>query len=326
MGGKSFHLKELRGEVAHRNPGNGRAAAVHTRAAEAKLLDAARRGDPAALEELVARISGPVWRFGQSFCRHPEDAEDVQQEVLTALVRGLDRFEGRSALSTWAFMVARNACRRLRRRRAGQPAAHVSIEDEADLIGVADGRSALDDPEQAIERGELATTLTAALRALPDGQREVLLLRDVEGLPAARVGRLLGLSERAVKSRLHRARLAVRRMLAPLRGDAGPAAGGAPRCPDTALLASRYLEGEVDARTCARLQKHVSDCPECLAACRSLRETLARCDAWGATPPPARFRKALANELAKGPKRRASGASRSPGRARPRPARGAGSR
>lgn len=328
MAGKLFELKELRESKAAATraaaaaPGLPRGS--ESRAAEARLLAAARRGDAAALEALVARLAGPVWRFGRSFCRHPEDAEDVQQEVLTALVKGLDRFEGRSSLSTWAWMVARNACRRLRRRRAGQPAAIESLEPGENAAGRHPVGREPEDPERAAVRSELGEALTAALRALPDGQREVLLLRDVEGLPAARVGRLLGLTDRAVKSRLHRARLQLRRMLAPLHDAPADEARPAPRCPDTALLASRYLEGEIDARTCARLQKHVSDCPECLAACRSLRETLARCDAWGAKPAPARFRKALARELAEGPARRSTGGSRSPGRARPRRAPGAG--
>lgn len=334
MAVKSFDIKELRAMKSHGRGTAPETAAATTagksRAAEAKLIAAARRGDADALTTLVERLSGPVWRFGQSFCRHPEDAEDVQQEVMTALVRGLDQFEGRSSLSTWAWMVARNACRRLRRRKAGEPEHLDSLDGDANGSGAYGTRA--DDPLHAIERAELGETLAAALRALPDGQRDVLLLRDVEGLSAARVAKLLGLTERAVKSRLHRARLAVRRMMTPLlRPAANDATPDSPRCPDTARLASRYIEGDIDRATCARLQKHVSDCPECLTACRSLRETLARCGAWGSRPAPAGFRRALARELRRAPsprakrqetKRRPGGsaptdsASRSPGKTR----------
>jgi RNA polymerase sigma-70 factor (ECF subfamily) len=109
-------------------------------------------------------------------------------------------------------------------------------------------------------------------------------LRDVEGLSAAEVAEVTGLSVAAVKSRLHRARVVVRDRLAPLLAPAG-AQGAAGRgvCPDVVSLLSRHLEGEIGPDACAEMERHVAACPRCQAACDSLRQTLRLC---GATPPP----------------------------------------
>jgi RNA polymerase sigma-70 factor (ECF subfamily) len=114
--------------------------------------------------------------------------------------------------------------------------------------------------------------------------REVLLLRDVEGLSAAEVAEVLGVSVQAVKSRLHRARLSVRARVAPLLGIA-PEAGTAPpgTCPDVLELVSRYLEGEISADVCAEMERHLAACGRCRATCESLKRTLALCR----TSPPA---------------------------------------
>jgi len=250
-------------------------------AEERRLLAEARSGDRRALRRLLSGLSGTVYRYGRSFCRNPDDAEDVLQDVLTAMLRSLPRFRGEAALSTWAFVVARRTCARRRRREAR----FSSLESAA-------GKRALDHPDPAAspagdaERRQLGARLEHAIAALPPAQRDVLLLRDVEGRSAAEVARALRLGERAVKSRLHRARLAVREALAPAfapRGG-GPAPGR--DCPDTARLLSRYLEGEIDAAVCARMEKHVLGCPSCGAACRTLRAALGECRNWGDAPVP----------------------------------------
>src|SRR6266540_6127679 len=129
-----------------------------------------------------------------------------------------------------------------------------------------------------------------AIATLPASLRDVLVLRDVEGLSAAQAGRQLDLGERAVKSRLHRARVALRELLAP---HLAPEAPRAPGCPDVALQLSRFLEGELDAGACARLEKHVAGCAGCGAACSSLRAALGACVAWRSAPVPAHVRGAV---------------------------------
>jgi RNA polymerase sigma-70 factor (ECF subfamily) len=250
------------------------------RAEEQRLVRAARDGDRRALDALARRLSGPLYRFGRGFCRDPHDAEDVVQDVLVALARSLDRFRGEGSLSSWAYVVARNACARRRRH---------SVRTRP--LESADGRSALERPDpagpadRALERRELREALVEAIGALPTAQRDVLVLRDVESLPGSEVARRLGLDERAMKSRLHRARLALRARLAAHARPGAPAPG--PECPDTARLLSRYLERELDANVCERLASHVATCGGCAAVCETLRIALDACRDWGNAPVPA---------------------------------------
>ena len=134
------------------------------------------------------------------------------------------------------------------------------------------------DPGRDLEQSELREALRRAIAELPDGQREVLILRDIEGLSAREVAKAVGAEERAVKSRLHRARQALRAALQPYT-QAGSTAG-APRsrtCERTVSILSRYIEGDVDAPMCERLYAHVDGCPACGAACDSLRTVLGAC-------------------------------------------------
>jgi RNA polymerase sigma-70 factor (ECF subfamily) len=250
-------------------------------AAERRLIEAARRGDRRALDQVVRRLSGSLYRFGRGFCRDPHDAEDVMQEALTALVSSLDRFRGDASLSSWAYVVARNACSRRRRR----DTRHQSLE-RPDREGMTEFPDPHAGPERTAERRELREALERAILALPASLRDVLVLRDVEGLSAAAVGKRLKLGERAVKSRLHRARVSLRELLAPHLAVDVPARN--PECPDVVRMFSRFLEGELDARTCSRLEAHVSSCAGCGAACAALREALSACAAWKQSPAPPR--------------------------------------
>jgi RNA polymerase sigma-70 factor (ECF subfamily) len=267
-----------------------------SRAEERRLVAAARGGERRALDRLLTLLSGPVYRFGRGFCGDPHDAEDVTQVTLAAVARSLADFRGDSSLTTWAYTVARNACTRHRRRGANAPARLESLdagsEGRPGALDVADPRG---DPQRAFERTELREALERAIASLPPSQREVLVLRDVEGLPAKEVGEALRLSERAVKSRLHRARVALREMLAP---HALPAAT-APRCPDTARLVSRYLEGELDAEACAKLEVHVKGCPDCGATCETLRDALVTCRSWRGEKLPGTLRASLRQAIRK---------------------------
>lgn len=272
--------------------------ASRARAEERRLAEQARAGDPGALRRLLETLSAPVYRFGRRFCRNPEDAEDLMQEALAALVRTLPRWRGEAALSTWAYTVARNTCGRMRRRRAGAPARVESLEDAPARLAALRVAAPGDDPARAYERSALADALERALAALPPAQREVVLLRDVEGLSAPEVARVLGLGETAVKSRLHRGRLALRRALAPAARPApAPPPRRRPGCPDTARLLSRYLEGELDAATCRRLSRHVEACSDCTSACTSLRASLGACARLGRRPVPPAMRASIRRSI-----------------------------
>jgi RNA polymerase sigma-70 factor (ECF subfamily) len=246
---------------------------------ERDLLRAAQAGDPGSLEALLSRHQGRIYRFGLRMCRDPEDARDVLQDTMLAAARSLRDYRGASALSTWLYAITRSFCLRKRRRSRFAPGAEVSLEDPLALS--TPDPSPL--PDQVLERRRQEAALEAALSALDAGRREVLLLRDVEGLSAADVAEATGLSVAAVKSRLHRARLELRARLAPLLGASGPATGSTPACPDVLAALTRHLEGDLSRAACAEVERHLAGCPRCTELCASLRKTLAAC---GALPEP----------------------------------------
>jgi RNA polymerase sigma-70 factor (ECF subfamily) len=263
-----------------------RAGTAAERAREARLIAAARRGDRAALTQVLELVAGPANRFSRSFCRDPHDAEDLAQEVLATLLRSLKTFRGDASLSTWTYVVARRACGRLRKRGSRM---ETMAPDSRAMLTTPDPSAG---PVRGFERRQLGQALERAVAALPAQQREVLVLRDIEGLSAAEVGAVLGIQERAVKSRLHRARLALRATLAPYVGS-GDAPPPGPSCPDTARMLSRSIEGELSAGICARMEEHVRSCPSCGDACHSLREVLGACRAHGSRALPPEVRRAV---------------------------------
>lgn len=241
------------------------------------LLDRARDGDADALARLIERHQARVYRFGMRMCRDPEDAKDVLQDTLVAMARGVRDFRGASSLSTWLFTIARSFCIKKRRRSKFAPT------EEHSLDAVVPGQhdvpaDASQGPEEVVARSEVEAALERAITALEPTYREVLLLRDVEGLTAPEVAEILGISVQAVKSRLHRARLAVRGHVAPLLGIPTQApTPPAVACPDVLTLFSQHLEDEISADVCATMERHLAGCSRCRGACDSLKHTLALC-------------------------------------------------
>jgi len=261
--------------------------------AEDELLDAARAGDAAAIEALVVRHQSRVFRFTQRMCRDPHDAEDVLQETLLAMTRSIADFRGASSISTWLYTIARSYCIKKRRRSKFAPAHEVSLTSD-------EGRSALDlpdggrAPDEIVHGREIESALSEAVGTLAPPYREVLLLRDVEGLPAAEVAQVMGLTVEAVKSRLHRARVSVREALAPMMGGLEIRRRG---CPDMVRLFSKHLEGDVSPAVCARMEDHLSRCPYCERACESLKQTLRLCRAQPSPSVPEAVEKRLRREI-----------------------------
>jgi RNA polymerase sigma-70 factor (ECF subfamily) len=243
-----------------------------TSAPDQALLARAREGDAPALEELLERHQQKVYRFGLRMCRDPEDAKDVLQDTLLALARGVRELRGTSSISTWLYTVARSFCIKRHRRGKFDPVEEHS-PDEAERLP---DPVAL--PDEALVGKQVEQALETAIRSLDPMYREVMLLRDVEGLTAPEVAEVLNLTPQAVKSRLHRARLAVRAQVAPTLGIPleAPAAPGT--CPDVLMLWSQHIEGEVSADLCARMQQHLDACPRCQSACDTLKRTLALCE------------------------------------------------
>lgn len=170
----------------------------------------------AAFDRLYRDHVDRMYRFAQRLCGSPEDAKDLVQETFLNAYRSLKDFRGESSVSTWLYTIAAHACQRMRRKRKGEPERELSLDA---LIPTSDGDMQLqvpgDDlsPEERLEYKELRSSLFAAVHKLPKKYRMVLVLRDMEGLSAREAGAVMGLTERALKSRLHRARLFVRHEL-----------------------------------------------------------------------------------------------------------------
>jgi RNA polymerase sigma-70 factor (ECF subfamily) len=162
-----------------------------------RLLDAAQRGDRAALEALLSQHRKTVFRYGLRYCGSTENTEDAVQETLWAAAKAIGNFRRAAAVTTWLFTIVRNKCHRLLFHK----------HDEADLADLLPsvlepGRT----PEDDLATRQVQRILAQALARLEPSHREVILLRDVEGLTAPEAAEQLGVTVQALKSRLHRAR------------------------------------------------------------------------------------------------------------------------
>lgn len=157
-----------------------------------------------------------IYRFANRLCGETEAAKDLVQETFLNAYRGFSKFRGEAQVSTWLYAIASRACMRMRRRRKGAPERELSLDE---FVPTSEGEFRLQipveglSPEEALENKELRQALDTAINKLPGKYKMVLVLRDMEGVSAKEVGTIMGLNERAVKSRLHRARLFVRREL-----------------------------------------------------------------------------------------------------------------
>lgn len=173
-------------------------------APEATDEDLVRRcagGDRGAFERLVERHEDSLYRFAVRACGGEREAEDAMQDGLLAAWRGAATFRGDSSARTWLFQVVLNACRRRHRRRAGQVGPDEPMEAAAEVTAPESG------PEERAAARQVGRAIDAALAELSDEAREVVLLRDVEGLSGEETAAALGIGLAAMKSRLHRARL-----------------------------------------------------------------------------------------------------------------------
>jgi RNA polymerase sigma-70 factor (ECF subfamily) len=172
---------------------------------EATLVDRARSGDPLAFEELVRRHADRLYAVVLRFVADSEEAQEVTQETFLRAWRSMGRFEGRSRFFTWIYRIGINEAKRRAARRP--PAPVLSLDDEP----VPEAPDWSEAPQTRIEESELRHVLEDAVRALPVDYRAPIILRDIEGLSTREAAEVVDLGEAAFKSRLHRARLAVRR-------------------------------------------------------------------------------------------------------------------
>ncbi len=234
----------------------------------AELVARAQRGDRSALEALLLELAPQLERFARRLCgARAAEVDDALQDALVLVAEHLPEFEGKSALSSWAFALVRSAC--ARRRRGAKNAPHEGLDAVLKLASEAPS------PERTTLDDERRRQVAAALDALPAEHREVLALRDVEGLTAEEAAASLGLGVAALKSRLHRARAALRSSLAPVFApDALPPEAS---CPDVVQALSAKLEDDLAPAACTLLEGHVAGCSRCGALCDTLKQASLVC-------------------------------------------------
>lgn len=189
------------------------AVAVNSKEPDGALVEAARRRDPEAFEEILTKYGPRIFRLAQRITRNREDAEEVSQDSFARAFLHVDTFRGDSRLSTWLSRIAINQSLmklRTRRRRELHFDCPATGEDAPFCAEVADGSPT---PEQRYSQEELQRILASAMGELPIAVREVLRLREVEEHSTEETARMLGLSISAVKSRARRGRLILRQTL-----------------------------------------------------------------------------------------------------------------
>lgn len=198
-------------------------------AAEQPLIERAKRGDFAAFEQIMRAHNQRLYRAIRSMLRNDAEVEDVMQDAYFAAFTHLAQFEGRAKFSTWLLRIGINEAM-ARSRRSGRL---VSLEDlPADRSAMTESVGPTRSPEEQAAGHEMVTIVEAALDRLPDDYRQVFVLRVVESLDTAETADLLGMSEAAVKQRLHRARALLQDEIEIRTGTAIRAAFGflGPRC------------------------------------------------------------------------------------------------
>jgi RNA polymerase sigma-70 factor (ECF subfamily) len=206
---------------------------------EPKLVERLRGGDPTALEGLMEQFAPRVYRLACGITHNEADAEEVVQDVFLSLFRKIDAFEGRAALGTWIYRITVNAA--LIKRRGKRVELEVLLEDQLPTFredGHREGDRAWlladwsESPEDELLSNETRDAVRRMIASLPERYRAVLLLRDLEELSNEETAEILGDSVASVKSRLHRARMALREQVTRSLVFGGVPEGrlAAPRC------------------------------------------------------------------------------------------------
>jgi RNA polymerase sigma-70 factor (ECF subfamily) len=192
---------------------------AHEKSPDAELARQLLEGYPGAFERFVETYGAKVFQYSYLMCGQREDAEEVSQETLMKVFASLDQLREPERLKAWVFRIARNACYMKRRKSVFAPSQELSLEEflpafegdgERRKLQIADW-SAL--PDDLVLQGELRRELDQAIAELPEIYRTVILLRDVEELSTEEAAQILEVGTDVVKTRLHRARLALRKRL-----------------------------------------------------------------------------------------------------------------
>jgi RNA polymerase sigma-70 factor (ECF subfamily) len=183
---------------------------------EVDLVERLRAGDESAFVSIIGEYQPRMLRLAQATVGSRAVAEEVTQDTWLAVVRGVERFEGRSSLKTWLFHILLNRARSAaaREQRAGRP--DENVEERFDKSGawVTPPEPWADRADDRVVAAQLAVRLQQLLPELPDSQRQVVVLRDLEGLAPEDVSDLVGISDGNQRVLLHRGRTRLRQLLA----------------------------------------------------------------------------------------------------------------
>jgi RNA polymerase sigma-70 factor (ECF subfamily) len=251
-----------------------------TRISDETLIGRTAAGDRSAFERLVRRHQAAVFRFARALAHDDADAEAALHETFLAAWRAAGRFRYDASARTWLLSIARHAIYRRHRRWSDAPSPFVSLRE----LGEAAGWGIED--EDFVDRLIDAELLAGALTSLSPEDREILILRELEGLSDEEAAGVAGLTEGAARNRLHRARL---RLMTDLRQDPGDRRSD--RRPDRIIAGlhcgevlaelTAFLDGGLPSDRARRIQEHVKECEDCerfgsefSAAVFALREIL----------------------------------------------------
>ena len=180
-----------------------------TREEEYAVIERVRAGDTDAFEVLVTAYQKQIYNLTLRYVSNPEDAADLTQEAFLRAFRNLGSFRGDSRFSVWLYRLTTNVCIDLLRSRGRGTAASLTVEnedEEPEELDIPDDRT---EPQRELERRELQRAVREGLKTLSEDAREIVILRELEGLSYAEIGERLGLEAGTVKSRLFRARKAL---------------------------------------------------------------------------------------------------------------------
>ena len=166
-----------------------------------------------AMEAIVDRYENRIFTFGLKMCGQLQDAEDITQDTFLNAFKYLNGFREETKLKNWLFKIAATACIRKRRKKKCEPDYELSLESFMDKDGVTETYEipdGSDDPSNNVLQAEMKAVINDAIRVLPHKYKLVFNLRDIEGFSTKETAEILGISVESVKTRLHRARLALR--------------------------------------------------------------------------------------------------------------------
>ena len=177
-----------------------------TREQELTIIRRVQHGDIDAFELLVTAYEKNVFNVALQMVGNREDAQDMAQEAFLKAYNSLDSFRGDSKFSSWLYRIVSNVCLDFKRRQGRRPSSSLTVEDDEGETLELDIADESQSPEALLERKLTREAVRRGLQELPDEQRQILLLREIQGMSYEEIGEAMGLEEGTVKSRIFRAR------------------------------------------------------------------------------------------------------------------------